>query len=86
MRRFGESGASWRHPQGWQAVVRIFEDRALVVVHTFAGAPDVVAIPLSGEWELTDRFPNSSAEVSDDRLLVKIVGDFSGAVFLLTRR
>jgi alpha-galactosidase len=48
-RRFGSLGASWRHPQGWQAVVRTFTDgkQALVVLHAFAAAPLYVEIPFA---------------------------------------
>lgn len=35
---YGPKITSWRHPQGWQAVVRHVEDgRCMVVIHTFAG-------------------------------------------------
>jgi alpha-galactosidase len=82
-RRFGETGASWRHPRGWQAVIRVSTKQALVVLHTFKNAPEEISIPLAGEWELTDRLPRASVELSDGRLLVKTGGDFFGAVFLL---
>ena len=47
----GETGPSWRHPRGWQAVVRTSarEDRALVVVHSFARPfAREATIPLGG--------------------------------------
>ncbi len=85
-RRFGDISASWRHPQGWQAVVRTSADLALVVIHTFADSPDEMTIPLSGEWEIVDRLGDTAATVADQRLLVKPGGDFSGSVFLLKPR
>lgn len=50
---FGPKVASYRHPRGWQAVVRTgepgtpVEGRALIVLHTFHDAPDTVALPLA---------------------------------------
>ena len=33
----GDLSESWRHPEGWQAVVRETEREALAVIHTFGG-------------------------------------------------
>jgi alpha-galactosidase len=85
-RRFGELGESWRYPQGWQAVVRTSRDRALVVLHTFAEAPDGVSIPLPGDWEVIESFPVESAAFVSGQLAAKTGGDFHGAVFLLKCR
>lgn len=79
-------GKSWRHPQGWQAVVRTSTDQALVVLHAFADAPVEVFVPLPGEWTLSGKFGNGSAEVAEGRLTIRTGGDFSGAVFLLDHR
>jgi alpha-galactosidase len=79
-------GNSWRHPQGWQAVVRHSADQMLVVLHTFAGAPEEVSIPLPGAAEHVESFPGLTATVEGDQLRVKILGDFTGAVFLLNPR
>lgn len=82
-RRFGETGASWRHPHGWQAVVRTSGSQALVVLHTFESAPDEVAIPLPGRWRSDHEFSEGAAVWEDGILQVKPGGDFRGAVFLL---
>ncbi len=43
---FGQVSASWRHPEGWQAVVRKAGSRTLAVIHTFGGEhPDRVTLP-----------------------------------------
>jgi alpha-galactosidase len=84
-RRFGVLGASWRHPQGWQAVVRSSAEEMLVVLHTFAGAPDEVVIPLPATGELVETFSNVAVTLCGNELLVKTGGDFTGAVFLLRR-
>jgi len=44
---FGEVSQSWRHPEGWQAVIRETEDEALAVIHTFGGKPpEQVSLPV----------------------------------------
>jgi alpha-galactosidase len=80
-RRFGESGESWRHPRGWQAVVRTSETQALVVVHTFAGAPAEVVIPLPGEWTPEEDSPLPA----DGVIRATTGGDFTGHVWLYRR-
>ncbi len=43
----GEISASWRHPEGWQAVVRRAGKDTLIVIHTFDRAfPDKIRLPL----------------------------------------
>lgn len=85
-RRYGVIGESWRHPQGWQAVVRSSPDQVLVVLHTFVGAPAEVSIPLPVAAELVGNFPGIEAAVDGDQLRLKTGGDFVGAVFLLKPR
>lgn len=86
-RKFGAAGTSWRHPVGWQAVRRISGDgtRILVVLHTFAGAPSEVEIPLPPAlWELESTFPDASAECGD-ALRVGELADFQGRVLILRK-
>jgi alpha-galactosidase len=83
-RRFGVLAESWRHPRGWQALVRTSADLALVVVHAFEGAPPQVILPLSGEWVLAESF-GGSCVLSDGHLIVAHAGDFSGCVLLFSR-
>ena len=43
---FGEVSASWRHPEGWQAVVRKAGNETLAVIHTFGGSfPGKITLP-----------------------------------------
>jgi alpha-galactosidase len=63
--RFGTPIASYRHPEGWQGIVRLSEDRSevLIVVHTFAGAlPDRIEVPLpeAERYELRRVFSDGS--------------------------
>jgi alpha-galactosidase len=91
-RRFGELGASWRHPRGWQAVVRQSDDRrqVLIVVHAFAGAPEEISIPLpdSSAWKLAGDFSLSQPVAAgpwSGVLRLKTGGDFAGQVLLFDR-
>ncbi len=46
---YGEVSASWRHPEGWQAVIRETEKETLAVIHTFQGkTPEEVSLPVKG--------------------------------------
>ncbi|MEO8615021.1 MAG: alpha-galactosidase [Luteolibacter sp.] len=86
-RRFGELGPSWRHPVGWQAMVRASEKQGLVVLHAFANAPDRVNIPLDGPWKIAGSFGIDPSVVvfNGTGLDLPTGGDFSGAVLLLER-
>ena len=44
---FGEVSESWRHPEGWQAVVRKAGRETLAVIHTFGGKhPEAIILPV----------------------------------------
>lgn len=85
-----ELGESWRHPRGWQAMVRISTDgrEALVVAHAFAHAPakSVVTLP-PGDWRITDAFAEAgaTATLSGQTLTLPFPGDFSAFVLFLRR-
>lgn len=89
-RRYGAWGASFRHPTGWQAVVRTARDgrSALVVVHSFSAAPETVAFPLpSGQWRVIRAFgiEMASDALLAERLEIPLAGDFQGLALHLAR-
>lgn len=87
-RRIQEIGQSWRHPEGWQALVRTSGRQVLIVLHAFANAPATVEIPLEGfGWKLADSFGMGSSHVDfpGSGLRLSTGGDFSGAVLLLEK-
>ena len=87
-RKIQEIGQSWRHPEGWQALVRISGNQSLVVLHAFANAPATVEIPLDGfGWKLADAFGINPDDVvfPGTGMRLSTGGDFSGAVLLLER-
>jgi alpha-galactosidase len=84
-RRFGEMGESWRHPRGWQAVVRTSEKQALVVMHTFAEAPEKMTVPLGDGWKIRESVGTGMMRIAGEEMVVEAAGDFSGGVWLLER-
>ncbi|MBO4900027.1 MAG: alpha-galactosidase [Lachnospiraceae bacterium] len=45
----GNVSASWRHPEGWQAICRHYAGETLSVIHTFGGEhPDKITLPVRG--------------------------------------
>jgi alpha-galactosidase len=82
-RRFGVMGESWRHPTGWQAVVYTGIGRALVVVHTFAGPPASIHVPLpEGGWSVEEALPGP--ELEGGSLVWNYAEPFSASVVLLS--
>ncbi len=77
-RRFGAVGESWRHPTGWQAVLRTAGEWGLLVVHAFERPPKVV-LPLEG-WRVVD-----GLGLEEVRGLEWSGPAFSGGVMLLRR-
>jgi len=88
-----DKGPSWRHPRGWQAVVRLspHQDRAVVVAHSFARPfSKQVEIPLPGSgWKYEEAWPAKSglgASVSGSHLKLALSGEFRAVVATLRRR
>ena len=76
---FGDAPAgSWRHPEGWQAVVRETEHEALVVIHTFGGTiPEKVVLPVRGKQILRVMCTEGNAVILEDgRLSVELKAPF----------
>lgn len=94
-RRHGQAGASWRHPTGWQAVVRHATatatgtgDAALVVLHTFADPPGRIEVPLpgAGAWRVAHEFPANARPADMGPAMVwENPVPFDGRAVLLSR-
>jgi alpha-galactosidase len=90
-RRFGSAVASYRHPEGWQAVRRISKtgNEALVIAHSFGNlsAPGRINVPLPAQrdWEISKMFStgNTSAASFDNDLSVSFSGSFDACVIHL---
>ena len=88
----GETGKSWRHPQGWQAVLRTSKNgkRALLVAHTFGKAfPKSVQIPLAESgWKIDEAWPEKQGlptTLKGKSLQLDLTGEFRACVFSLRR-
>ena len=88
-RRFGKMGDSWRHPTGWQSMVRVSDDNrtALIVTHAFADAPASVRVPLPGDgWTTAAHFASGGdALLENDDLVLNGIIPFSAYVHLCRR-
>jgi alpha-galactosidase len=85
-RKIDHVGKSWRHPEGWQALVRSSENQTLIVIHTFSQSPAEILIPLDENPELAGTFTEANYEIHGSSLLLRNPGDFSGHVFLFHRK
>ena len=93
-RRHGELPENFRHPEGWQAVVRVASggaggDAVLVVAHRFGGGePERVRVPLlAGGWDVTGSLGPLSPETGGGGggLALSLPRPFTGGVVLLRR-
>jgi alpha-galactosidase len=91
--RFGPPVKSYRHPEGWQALLRVRADKrqALVVVHTFGGKlPDTIRIenPDIKTLAITEVLSEkgSKAEMKDGCLEAALSGNFQAMVICLDER
>lgn len=86
-RRYGPELASWRHPKGWQAVVRQGAEAALCVVHTFHDAPETVRVPIPQGFCVTDLCGRQGIVCAQTPRELVLTGlrDLDGIALLLTR-
>ena len=75
---------SWRHPAGWQGVLRTSGNRGLLVVHGFGDAPGRVSVPLPGEGWRAVEWMGAEPKLEGEACGVALE-DFSGGVVLLER-
>lgn len=90
--RFGPAVSSYRHPEGWQAVIRVSTDQkqALAVVHTFGGPqPKTVCLEtlyLAG-MHIADVFSDKEmgADLNGGTLTLSPTGNFQAMVVLMEK-
>ncbi len=76
--------SSWRHPEGWQCVIRRGGDRVLVVLHTFKNAPAEVRFPVGGGGRILSSLARRGIRAfpAGDEWIVTGLEDTDGCVFL----
>lgn len=83
--RHGPAVASYRHPDGWQAVERTSRDGRdkLIVVHVFDQTDTTIQLPLHGKYRIHTQFGDAScrAAMQEDMLTVTLA-DGAYALFL----
>lgn len=90
--RFGNTVQSYRHPKGWQEIIRTTKDNSeiLVVVHTFEGdnfRKMELPLPAPGHYEITDVFSdnNMDVELETNRISFWVENPFSAVAILLRK-
>lgn len=88
-KRFGPAVSNYREPDGWQAVVRMCGNRALVVVHTFRMKEDGeirIALP-EGDWKIewTLKRDCVRANIASGELRLSMQEPLEGAVWMLNK-
>ena len=73
----------YRHPEGWQAVLRKNGSGALLVLHTFKNSCSEIRIPLGGNYKITETYPKVNAEISNGNITIQPDGDFCGMGIIL---
>jgi alpha-galactosidase len=73
---FGPEVASIRHPEGWQAILRVGEagDNAYITIHIFDGTlPEIIEVSLPGDCpcHIEDVFSDSKVEVVIENRVLK---------------
>ncbi|MBP1990835.1 alpha-galactosidase [Paenibacillus eucommiae] len=88
--RYGPVINSYRHPEGWQAMLRVRSDQleALVVFHTFGGhLPEQIDVQVSidKKYEIEAIYAEDHKDITlhEGVLSYKIKGDFHAAAVLL---
>lgn len=89
--RFGNKVHSYRHPKGWQGIMRTTKDesRILIVVHTFEDDVwESIELPLpSGNYEITNVFSDKQVhvELEADIISCRLEKPFSAVCVLLRK-
>ena len=78
-----ETGLSYKEPKGYQIVKRVWEDKMMIVVHTFEECPETIEINLNG-YRVTDVLKAPQIDVNDELNTIEIKGlkAFDGMVLL----
>ncbi|OAK93815.1 hypothetical protein IQ06DRAFT_91815 [Phaeosphaeriaceae sp. SRC1lsM3a] len=76
-------GESWRHPQGWQSVLRYMPEQAVVVVHGFEKSQGWWRVDLpAGEWRVLETLTGMKADVRGGGLEGLFEGEWEAQVVL----
>jgi len=92
-RRYGTAIRSYRHPQGWQGIVRYADNgtQVLVIIHRFAAtSSEWMEVPISeaDRYDIAEVFADGSPDIQrgHDQLSCRLDEDFSAVCILLQQR
>ncbi len=81
--RFGSAVTSYRHPCGWQCMLRKGTEYSLAVVHTFDNSPDQIQIPVSGVIDSVFACNEISVKLKNNTLTVSRLSSFNATAILI---
>lgn len=81
----GSRGKSVRHPEVVQIVVRKTDDEILVIYHGFKKSDGEFEIDIPSGYVVSDSFYADSAELTDGKLLIKDVKEYTAGALLLKK-
>lgn len=81
-----ETGLSYKEPDGYQIVKRMYQDQMLVTVHTFAQSPKSCTIE-SGDYRVKKAWMRTGIHLTEDKgkLKAERLEEFDGMVILLKK-
>ena len=82
---YGNVSASWRHPEGWQAVARTAGGETLVTVHTFgSGFPAEITLPMkANKIRRVMCSEDNRVTLSENKLTVQLKAPFEAVAIHL---
>ena len=86
-RRYGPEITSWRHAEGWQALVRTNCGLSLAVVHTFKNAPATVRFAVPSGYEIYRPCMRDGIKIAhcSDQITITGLSDYDGLGILLKK-
>ncbi len=85
---YRENVTSYRHPEGYQALVRENDELILCVIHSFKNAPKEISVKLTADAEVTDTYPRlgENARAENGTLTVSGIEDFVGCGVIMRKK
>lgn len=85
---YGGTGSSYRHPKGWQAILREGADgSAYLVVHTFHGGHDHIEIELPASYRIIEYYSDHEPDIEagEKKFVFHMEEDSRAAALLLEK-
>lgn len=89
--RSGPEVKSYRHPAGWQAILKTDEEikTGFIVFHSFENSPESlnIKLPIGTSWQIKEIFgnPDLSVQIHESSCQISGAPDFTGAVIFIEK-